>query len=238
MLNAPPTFLVMDFETGGLDDRLNPPLSAAIVIASNDMMPLDGMDQKFLPPPGTVIEVPVPEDQKIEIRKKRISHWTDVHTRVRHSAPPDGAPLINAVAAEMNGYIKVTPTGWDATSIDFWHSQARSLADSEETFIKMLAPFKGTQPICVAHNASFDKCFARRYFPKFFAMLDPNWRCTVEEFKAWYKARGLKGSAKLATLIEKCGYVNEQAHSAGSDAYACLAGMRWLVEERRALATE
>jgi len=237
-MDQTPTFLVMDFETGGLDDRLNPALSAAVVIANNDMLPLDGMEQKFLPPKGTVIEVPIPEDQKTEIRKKRISHYTDVFTRTKYPTPPEGVLVINAVAAEINGYIKVTPTGWDATSIDLWHSQARSLADAEETFIKLIAPFKGVPPICVAHNASFDKCFTRRYLPKFFAMLDPNWRCTVEEFKAWYKARGLKGNAKLATLIEKCGYVHEKAHEAGDDAYACLAGMRWLVEERRSLGAE
>jgi hypothetical protein len=234
--NSPRRFLITDAETGGLDDRMNPLLSLSLLAANEKFQAVDNFEMKLQPPVGTLIEVPIPKCQDPEDKRKVISHYMDVHTKAiyRKENRPETALVINAVAAEINGYVDFKDGAWDFKAIDDWHRQARTLADAETTFIKWLLGVFSHPPVGVAHNADFDEKFVFRYMPILHSNYFKPWFCTVKALRAHYKKTGMKGAAKLANLAELANYTPKDAHVAYEDCLSCLAGLRWLTQQHPA----
>jgi oligoribonuclease (3'-5' exoribonuclease) len=231
-----PKFLVTDTETGGLDDRINPILSVSLLIADENLQEADGWAQKIKPPGNTMLEVPVLVDQNPETRKKRVEYYLDIYTKEKYQALPETSLVINAVAAEINGFVQFGSNGkWDIGSIDKWLNVSLPVAEVDTIYTRYITDRFTSKPVGVAHNAEFDEKFLRRYLPLLHSNYYPNWFCTVKAMRKWYKDRSLKGSAKLAELDVKSGYTPAKAHEALSDCRSCLAGLRWLVKEQTSL---
>ena len=56
-------YCIGDCETGGLDERINPILSAAFVLADENFEEVDGFAAKLKPPENSWLEVPVLSQQ-------------------------------------------------------------------------------------------------------------------------------------------------------------------------------
>lgn len=226
-------YLITDCETGGLDDRMNPLLSISLLAANEKFQAVDNFEMKLMPPVGTVIEVPIPKHQIAEEKRKSISHYMDVFTKAIYNkaSRPEKALVINAVAAEINGYVTFKENGWDFSSIDQWHKQSRAIADAELTFSKWLLGVFSQPPVGVAHNADFDQKFVSRYMPMLHSNYFPTWFCTVKALRTYYQTRGIKGAAKLANLAELAGYDPQGEHVAYEDCLSCLAGLKWLTQQ-------
>ena len=281
-----PKFIATDTETGGLDPRLNPLLSVSVLVCTDDYKEFDeGWEQKVLPPPKTLIEIPIEEHQfagvehwKKNWRDRKLYGYMDVHTKQiytqeqfqtlenteiklnkeRHEAGVKETfterlagvlsgkrmPLvINALAAEINRYIGHLPGKklWDIETINNWHTKALPLDVVDNMYVKYIAQAFTSKPVAVAHYAIFDKTFIEHYLPTAFAQIH-SFRCTCEMLRSHYKLTGQKGrSANLDTLIKLSGYKDKDPkadHSCLDDSRACMVGLQWLVNEKRAMEAE
>lgn len=229
------TFLITDCETGGLDDRLNPLLSVSLLAADDDFNEVDNFEMQLKPPPGTLIEVPIPAHQDPENKKKTIAYYMDVFTGKtfnKAERPPD-AMVINAVAAEINGYVEIGNNGrWNFDAIKDWNDKGMSSESADHSAAAFILGLFSHPAIGVAHNADFDSKFVSRNLPKAFAYYLDQWFCTVKYFRSWRQKTGNKGYAKLADLAAAAGYVPPAAHTAFDDCRSCLAGLKWLQEQQ------
>ena len=244
----PTHFCVGDTETGGLDDRINPLLSAALLLADHEYNEIDGFGTKVLPPPNTWLEIPIREHQtpNFGFSGRNIDYYLEVHTGLKSTRKPDQGYLINAGAADTNGFIKGDQSGWDLESYKVWLAESMPLELAEEVFIRWLVKHcSDMAPIGVAHNAVFDVKYFQRYLPKlfsYFAVIDPalradkklselssGWYCTCTALKKYNKISPRPAeNAKLGSLAKCAGYVPDGAHEALADTRSCLAGLRWL----------
>ncbi len=231
------SYLITDCETGGLDDRLNPLLSVSLLAANDQFEALDNFELKIKPPPGTLLEVPIPAHQNVEIKSKQIAHYMDVHTGqlFTKQTKPQDALLINAIAAEINGYVEVHDGAWNFDTVKKWNEQGVTLESADHSFVVFVLGHFAQPAVGVAHNADFDSKFVSRYLPKLFSnyyrndnLSESSWFCTVKAFRLWRKKTGIKGAAKLGDLAEQAGHKPNKAHAAFDDCYSCLAGLKWL----------
>lgn len=241
------TYCFTDTETGGLDDRMNPLLSAALILTDSEFNEIDGFASKLLPPENSWLEVPVKSQQvpNFGYGHRNIDHYLNVHTRETTTYKPKDGWLLVAAAVETNGFVKFDNDGWDMTAIDSWMNDSISLDIAEEVFVRWMAKHCAEPPIGVAHNAQFDYKFINRHMPqlhKNYAVIDSalrndkkhselssGWFCTCLALKKWNKASPTPGeNAKLGTLAKLAGYQPTDAHEALADARSCLAGLRWL----------
>lgn len=247
------TYCVTDCETGGLDPRINPLLSVALLVGDEAFNPIDGFALKIKPPTGTVLEVLTLADQLEGYRRQQVDeapgrpvkaeYFLDVYTGAKCPDKPTSGHIITGIAAEVNGFVALTPQGWDMSAVQQWMKESFSAAEAQATFMKWLRQFFTTAPIGVAHNAKFDVGYVQMYLPElfnFYAKLDDatrkikafssGWYCTCEALKEWNKKAGAQAgeNAKLGTLTKLAGYKPDRAHEALNDCYSCLYGLRWL----------
>jgi DNA polymerase III epsilon subunit-like protein len=148
-----------------------------------------------------------------------------------HKVIPDPTKAIDPKAAEINGY-----------NAALWLEQGMTHIQADKTFtqhIDQWFPAAHTDPdrrvIAVAHNATFDQKFVKVHLPETFKRFHPTWICTMWGLRQWRKRTGIDGNAKLASLAECASFdFAGQAHRAGADTRACLAGYKWLVAQAKA----
>lgn len=225
-----PTLIVLDTETGGLSERTNPLLSIAIAVADGTYTKMDGFEVKIAPARNTVIEMPAAGSFGKTIFKKRLEGYMNVWTKERMMHVPEGTPIINGVAAEINGYIGPDDLNWDLGAIDRWNAAATEITEAENDMIAYLTKgFGSGQVVTVAHNASFDSRFVQMFMPRLFQKLKAPWFCTLEASRALFKRRGVKQSAKLTEMAKLAGFDYEgKAHQAYADVEATLAVLGYL----------
>ena len=231
--HAVASFMALDTETGGLDERLHPLLSIAVVTADAQLNEIDGFDLKIAPPPGTLLEIPVPHEQDGVTKRKKISHYMDVWTgaSLPLNAYDYDRPLITAYAAEVNGYVSVIPgVGWDIQAINTWNTNGLHVQRAEDVLRQYIRQAFSNTPVVVAHNADFDRKFVGKHMPTLFSELFSLWYCTCKSLRGYYKRNGVKGGkANLATGCKLAGYdIEEYAHEALADTRGCLLLAKWL----------
>jgi DNA polymerase III epsilon subunit-like protein len=231
-----PIMIGIDTETGGLDQRLHPLLSVALIVADEnvDRIPGLGFEVKILPQHGTVLEIPAPGSYGREVRNKKILGYMDVWTKQVFDPPgPPGVPVITAGAAEINKY-KGDGPDWKvsdvAAAIDLWHSQGREITQAETDLVEYLTgPFETRNILTVAHNAIFDRMFLEYSMPRLSKRLDP-WFCTMLLSRKYWALKQLgKQSSKLVDMAKVANHdYGGKAHEAISDVLACLAVLKYL----------
>ncbi len=225
-----PTLISLDTETGGLDERINPLLSIAIVVADETYQMMDGFEIKVAPPQNAFLEIPTAQTCGLENKKKQISGYMNVWTKVKLPSLPPDAMLITAYAAEVNGYIGKNPSVWDGAAIDAWNASAQPAPEAEADLLAYLTKaFGDRQVVTVAHNAIFDIKFVQASMPLLFKKLVDPWFCTCNASRDYFKKRGQKGSAKLVEMAKLAGHdYKGKAHQAYADCTAALAVLRFL----------
>lgn len=236
-----PTCIALDTETGGLDERLHPLLSIAICVADETFNNYDGFEVKIKPPQGTLLQVPKAGFFGLKcVAPHHTSHYVDAYTRqvVDHSP---NTPVITAYAAETNGYVGADSKNgtWDYDAMDAWNNNGQDITEAEEDIMTYLAKCFGPVPpggsghiVTIAHNAVFDQKFVQCHMPRLFAMLKNPWYCTCNASRAYFKKRGVKGSAKLTEMAKLAGHDYQgKAHQAFADVEAALAVLRFLRKE-------
>lgn len=254
------TYCVTDCETGGVDERINPLLSVALLIGDEKFDPVDGFSMKILPPENTHLEVPILEHQKVPFTKteempgawykRTIQHWINIHSGDIVRAKPETGFIITAVAADICGFTQPTPNGWDMAVTHRWLKQSFTAEEAENAYIAFLNQHFKSKPIGVAHMAIFDVKYVAHYLPRLRAYyydlpeqtkkankeLSSGWYCTCTALKGWNKRSPTPGeNAKLTTLAKLAGYVPHATHEALADCYSCLYGLRWLRTNQTAL---
>jgi hypothetical protein len=231
------TFAIIDTETGGLQESVNPLLSVAIAAISDTFTEIDGFSLRCLPPAGTLLEVPTRDSMGLECKGKRIDHWVDVFTGARaHSA--GAAPIISAYAAEVNGYIKLDEHGaWDLAGVGAWHTTARPIENVEHTFRVWLRQMFGERLVPVGgYNCPFDRRYIAKYMPKLCADFYPTWFDVCDPCKKWVMdnvpgetpGKKPRKSWKLTDMCKHAGYEPKEAHEAYSDVKSTLVVLNWL----------
>lgn len=230
-----PTLIALDTETGGLDARLNPILSIAIVVADETYTPIDGFEIKVSPPKNAVIEMPAPGNffGAGNYSKRQLEGYMNVWTKERTTVLAPGTPLINAVAAEVNGYIGADPLHWDFKALDAWNASTQPADEAENDIIAYLTKsFGDGHVVTVAHNAVFDQKFVEITMPRLYAKLKQPWFCTLEKSREFRKKRGEKGGGKLIEMAKLAGFDYQgKAHQAFADGEATLAVLRFLQKQ-------
>lgn len=227
-----PTLIALDTETGGLDERINPLLSIAVVVADEAYNKIDGFEIKVAPPKNSIIEVPTRSTMGLENKRKAISHYMNAWTH-EPAQRVDGAPFITAYAAEVNGYIGEVDTNWDLSAIRRWNETAQDLTAAEDDLLAYLGKaFGAGHVVTVAHNAIFDQKFVEINMPRLYAKLKQPWFCTLEKSREFRKKRGEKGGGKLTEMAKLAGFdYDGHAHEAFADGEATLAVLRFLQKQ-------
>lgn len=233
---AKPAFLVCDTETGGLDPRVSPLLSAANLIVDTDFKVIEGFSLKLLPPEGTVLEIPTPATMGLDNPRKKIQAHIDIYTMQERDPAPEDL-RIQAYAAEINGFVKLVDGVWDADSIQEWLDQSIPLEDGTRIYRQHLRQAFTQKPILCAHNTPFDLKFLYfhlRELKEDLAVTDGGdvlFLDTCKMLRAYRKQRKMGTGAKLSDLAEFAGKPNSAtAHEALEDCEDCLLGLRWLIE--------
>ena len=229
----PPLAIGLDTETGGLDERLTPLLSVAIVVAGEGFKKIDGFEIKVRPPRTTMLEIPSPPTWGLDNKAKKIVGWMNVWTKDVTTAKPDfGVPVITAYAAELNKY-KGEGVSWEpkdiGANIDRWHDQAKEITQAETDIVAYLDGYFGkTAVTTLAHNVAFDRKFVLYSMPRLTRVLDP-WFCTLDISRLYWKVRDEKHGSKLSEMAKVAGYeYGGKAHEAFADVEACLAVFRFI----------
>lgn len=221
-------FVVVDYETGGLDVRLNPPLSVAVLAADADGQELDGFSLRIRPPAGTVLAVPVLRDQRNDptLYSPQIEYYLDLRTKEQFAQCPPNVPLVQAPAARINGFVKIENDVWQLDSVDEWMLNSRLVENTERTLRVWLRQwFSPSKPVFVAHNASYDLRYCETWMPGLYSDAHPTWLCTM----LWYAhVIGKRKGTKLSDVCAAAGHRQGNAHDALDDTRSCLAALRWL----------
>lgn len=253
-----PIYAIIDTETGGLDHRVNPLLSVALVIGGADFSDLDRYSLKVKPPPNTWLEIPVDADMfpppEFRYRSRRIVGWHEVWTKATTTTKPEGGFILTAGAVEVNHLVgKTEQNTWDLEEVYKWlHREALDATTVDTALATAVDQASPTVKLtAVAHNADFDEKYVSEYLPKFRKRLaEPDkvtadafaaakivgassyartgWYCTMNLLRSVNKDQQRKTGAKLADLAELAGYQADKAHEAEADCLTCLAGLKWL----------
>ncbi|MFA6132419.1 MAG: 3'-5' exonuclease [Phycisphaerae bacterium] len=228
-----PTLIALDTETGGLDQRANPLLSIAIVVADETYNKIDGFEIKVAPPRNAFLEVATPSTRGLENKRKTLLHFQNVWTKETTMALPEGAMLITAYAAEVNGYIGEDDIHWDFAAVDKWNASSQDLPAAETDLLAYLTKgFGESHVVTVAHNAIFDQKFVESNMPRLYNKLKQPWFCTLEKSREFNKKRGVKGGGKLTEMAKLAGFdYDGHAHEAFADGEATLAVLRFLQQQ-------
>lgn len=227
-------YVIVDTETGGLSEKANPLLSAAVVVADSQRREVDGFALRIRPPDGSLLEIPIPEHMGKgfdEVRKRKNQYYLDVYSGEKYTEPGDRW-IITSAAAEINGYVTVKDYEYDLNPMHEWNKRL-SLEEAEATFIRFISQFFTHKPVAVAHNAQFDQKFVRGHLPELYDNIMEPWFCTYKAFRKWKKEHGYgtgKGACTLETACKHAGYDLSNAHEALADTRGCLALLRWLDE--------
>jgi len=239
--------VILDTETGGLDARVHPLLSVAMMAVDSTLTEVDAFYAIVLPPEGTLLEVQAdPNDTSFT---PRIAYLEDIDGN-RYECAGNGAPLdprlteavrIQAGAARVNGFT------WAR-----WRQFGLTMTQVDDTFAAWVQRWFGEAlPKAVAHNASFDSAFVQSWLPNCFRRLDPQWFCTLKAFRALKLTApdGSKQSNKLVDLAKlvdedpstpaygrlrtKEGSMLDKAHDALADTRMCLSCLLWYQTKHR-----
>lgn len=227
-----PTLIALDTETGGLDERINPLLSIAVVVADETYNKIDGFEIKVAPPKNAIIEVPTRATMGLENKRKAISHYMNAWTH-EPAQRVEGVPFITAYAAEVNGYVGEVDTNWDFSAIRGWNETSQELTAAEDDLLAYLTKgFGDGHVVTVAHNAIFDQKFVEMNMPRLYNKLKQPWFCTLEKSREFRKKRGEKGGGKLVEMAKLAGFdYDGRAHEAFADGEATLAVLRFLQKQ-------
>lgn len=227
-----PAFVVLDTETGGLDPRVNPLLSVAVLVAGGapDYQHIDGFQVKVLPPENTWMEIPTPDTVGLHQPRKRLAGYRHAHSGASATELPAGALVLSAYAMEVNHYVGIVDGKWDFSPMQQWMSEAFEVTKAEQNIRQYLAQvFQGKRPLAVAHNAQFDQRFINAHMPLLEQDLYPQWFCTLAASKEYWKKQGVKHSAKLTEMAKVAGYdYSDKAHDAFEDVKATLKVLAFL----------
>lgn len=155
-----------------------------------------------------------------------------------HRVIPRPGYLVDPRAAEINGF---NADEWQRTGMT-WDQADLSYAQFLEQW------FPNSFCVGVAHNAPFDAKFLAHHMPtaykKYYrAAPQPGeepkahdgWFCTCDELRRWRARNSRPGKAKLSDLAELAEYkLAGAAHEALQDTRTCLAGLRWLIGQKKA----
>jgi hypothetical protein len=221
--------LVVDTETGGLDPAVSPILTTSFLVFQREPgKVLDNFHIKIMPPPETLLEVA--KDPNDTSYKPEISHYVNYKGETFATNP--GHPVINAVAARVNGFT------WET-----WIGCAIPLEQADNSLKEYINTWFSTPPVVYAHNVAFDDKYVHKYLPRTYASMQTPWLCTLKMYQKYLKLRGEKTSAKLGELakrvnedkstelfgyLTKNGDIISKAHDAGADTEMCYAALRWL----------
>ena len=226
--------LVIDTETGGLDDRLHPLVSISLLVFDRaTSATLDQFHAKVMPPEGTLLQIP--EDPEDTSFNPKVAHLIDINgaSYSVNDKTLELRPIITAGAARVNGFT------WDG-----WRGTAIPLEQADASFATFVDTWFDRMPTAYAHNAAFDEKFVRRTFPKTHAAIRQPWLCTMIMYQKYLKKCGEKASAKLVELAKRVNAdsstpafgslktasedVISKAHDAAADTKMCWAALRWL----------
>lgn len=219
--------LAIDYETGGLDARICPPLSMAVVAADAQFNELDGFALRIRPPHNTVLAVPVLRDQRNdpELFNPQIDYYLDLRTNERYAVHPPDFCLIQAPAARINGFVRIENDTWDLDTAREWCANSRPVEETERTLRLWARQHFTCAPTPAAHNAQFDLKYCKTWMPGLHGDMLPDWVCTM----LWYaKVLGKRKGTKLSDVCVAAGYQQKNAHEALDDTRGCLAALRWL----------
>jgi oligoribonuclease (3'-5' exoribonuclease) len=174
---VPTCYAFADTETGGLDVRINPLLSIAVVFADPTFKEIDGFALKVRPPENTLLEIPVLSSQhpptESRYKPRTIEYFMNVATGEMIPGPkaPPNAYIISAGAAEVNGFVGTNANGrWDLAVARNWYTNSQSMADISKVYLSWIAKFFQDKPVMIAaHNATFDHKYVKAYLPELYA---------------------------------------------------------------------
>lgn len=235
--------LIVDTETGGLDSRVNPLLSISLIaFQTSPMQIVDDFHLKILPPPGTLLQIPV--DPEATSYTPKIAHLVDEQGNV-YACSERGDPLDESLFSRkviQFGACRVNGFSWET-----WRGQAVPLDQADASFKKFIDAWFDTAPVAYAHNADFDEKFVRAYFPSTHAAIAQPWLCTMKMYQKYLKDRKEKGSAKLGELARRANSdpsspaygtlkgpgidIISKAHDAAADTKMCFAALQWLATQ-------
>lgn len=226
MLPQGPIF-ILDAETGGVNKDRNPLLSVGITYATNEGLG-DSISVRFTPPEDTWLEVPIHADQIKDKFSKQIEWWLNLTTGERQAPQAEKpARLITAVAAEVNGFVKVSKTipGWDMASVKLWGT------DNYATGVVKLADWikQHTAYAVIGHNADFDCKFLDAWLPELLPVLPLEWACTQQVYKKEFLNGATKGSS-VGAICKVAGYDPPEGalHTELGDCIATFHIWKWL----------
>lgn len=219
--------IILDTETGGVNARRNPLLSIGLVHATEEKLG-DAISIRFKPPEDTWIEVPILADQVKGKYSKEIEFWLNLSTgETQKPGEEKPAKLIAAVAAEVNGFVKMSETkpGWDMLSMGAWGT------DDYATGAVKLAEWIKSHPsnATLGHNVNFDNMFIEAWLPELLPVLPLEWACTQQVYKKAYLNNATKGSS-VEAICKVAGYNPPEGalHTEIGDCNATFHIWKWL----------
>lgn len=221
-------FLAADYETGGLDPRICPPLSMAVVSADTEYNELDGFSLRIRPPLNTVLAVPILRDQRDDptLFNPKIDYYRNLYTGEMYDSHPENFYVVQAAAARINRFVQIEDDTWVISSVADWLENGVFVETAEHMLRQWLRQqFPSGHPIATAHNAVFDRGYCKQWMPGLYADLHPQWICTM----LWYaKVLGKRKGTKLSDFCAAVGRPQLNAHEALSDTRDVLAALAWL----------
>lgn len=172
----PSGYVFFDTETGGLDYRINPLLSAAAVFADLIFREKDGFAYKIIPPEDTHLEFPDPQQhfppEEFRYRPRRIIGYYHIASRtmrepVGGQPPVPGCHIVSAGAAEVNHFVTPDAEGhWNLEACHDWVKSGMTLELASTNMLQWINAYFADQTIlAITHNADFDHRFMKAYLP-------------------------------------------------------------------------